>query len=128
MTDIVTITSFAWDLYKTCKESSDEFRRVATEVASLHIILKDTEEFLDEEQRHRTLGDERRARLATILENSFDVLKDLRKQLSSYESLGTHSQRTWDRLRWGLEDVTDVRSRLISANTVLAAFNSSLAT
>lgn len=121
--DIITLSRLAWSIYKTCKESSDDFKRVSTEVASLHVILKETEEFLHEDNG---LSDSRRSRLATLIETSTDVLNDLKKQLSSYESLGTHSQRTWDRLRWGLEDIADVRSRLISVNTTLAAFNSSL--
>lgn len=123
ITDVLTISKLAWSVYKNCKESSDDFRRVSTEVASLHVILKETEEFLNEDN---CLSETRRARLGTLIETSTDVLNDLKRQLSSYESLGTHSQRTWDRLRWGLEDIADVRSRLISVNTTFAAFNSSL--
>lgn len=122
--DIVTISTLAWKTYKTCKGSSDEFKRIASEVASLHCVLKETEELLDEDSG---LSPSRRARLTVILETSSEVLSDLSGQLTKYESLGTHSQRTWDRLRWGLEDVSDVRSRLISVCTMLAAFNSSLA-
>lgn len=123
VTDILTVSSLAWTVYKTCKESSDDFKRVSTEVASLHVILKETEEFLREDNG---LNETRRSRLAMLVELSTDVLNDLKRQLSGYERLGTHSQRTWDRLRWGLEDIADIRSRLISVNTTLAAFNSSL--
>ena len=123
VTDVITLSKLAWNIYKSCKESSDDFKRVSTEVASLHVILKETEEFLNEDSG---LSDTRRARLGMLIETSTDVLNDLDRQLSSYETLGTHSQRTWDRLRWGLEDIADVRSRLISVNTTLTAFNSSL--
>lgn len=128
LSDIIAVSHLAWDVYKICKESSNDFRRISTEVASLHVVLKETEEFLhEEENENRLLNDRRRGRLKTLLDTSTDVLEDLKRQLASYESLGTHSQRTWDRLRWGLEDVADVRSRLISINTMLAAFNSALA-
>ncbi|KAI9813510.1 MAG: hypothetical protein M1832_006308 [Thelocarpon impressellum] len=125
VTDVITISRLAWQIYKTCKESSDDFKRVSTEVASLHVILKETEEFLGDKENG--LSQTRKERLSMLLETAHDVLKDLERQLSSYESLGTHSQRTWDRLKWGLEDVAEVRSRLISVNTTFAAFNSSLA-
>jgi hypothetical protein len=121
--DVVCISTLAWNIYKSCKESSDEFKRVSTEVSSLHVILKETEELLHEDYN---LTDARRFRLTTLLETSGNVLKDLNGQLSKYESLGTQSQRTWDRLRWGLEDVSEIRSRLICVSTMLAAFNSSL--
>lgn len=123
VTDVLALSTLAWNIYKTCKESSHDFKRVSTEVASLHVILKETEEFLHEDNG---LSETRRARLGMLIETSTDVLNDLKRQLSSYETLGTHSQRTWDRLRWGLEDIADVRSRLISVNTTLTAFNSSL--
>jgi hypothetical protein len=122
-TDGVCISTLAWNIYKSCKESSDEFKGVSTEVSSLHAILKETEELLHKDYN---LTDARRSRLTTLLETSGDVLKDLNGQLSKYESLGTHSQRTWDWLRWGLEDVSEARSKLICVSTMLAAFNSSL--
>ncbi|KAI9674531.1 MAG: hypothetical protein M1817_001869 [Caeruleum heppii] len=125
VTDVITVSTLAWKLYKTCKESSDDFKRVSTEIASLHIVLKETEEFLQDKDNGLTKT--RQDRLCTLLETSNEVLKDLDRQLSTYESLGTHSQRTWDRLKWGSEDIAEVRSRMISVNTMFAAFNSSLA-
>jgi hypothetical protein len=71
------------------KESSDEFKRVSTEVSSLHVILKETGKLLHKDYN---LPDARRSRLTTLLETSADVLKDLNGQLSKYESLGTYSQ------------------------------------
>ncbi|KAI9805505.1 MAG: hypothetical protein M1825_000756 [Sarcosagium campestre] len=125
VTDVITISRLAWKVYKTCKDSSDDFKRISTEVASLHVILKETEEFLGE--KDNGLTDARQERLQVLLESATDVLHDLDRLLVGYDSLGTHSQRTWDRLRWGLEDIADVRSRLISVNTTFAAFNSCLA-
>jgi hypothetical protein len=122
--DIITIGTLSWNLYKNCKDSSNEFKRISGEVASLHVVLKETEEYVEET---KGLSPSRDARLVILLDGCKDVLAELERLLNGYESLGTQAQRTWDRMRWGLEDLADVRNRIISNTTLLAAFNSSLA-
>lgn len=121
--DIVVVGTLAWKLYKNCKESSAEFKRISSEVASLHVVIKETEENVNESQG---LSPSREARLTILLDGCKEVLADLDGLLSNYESLGTQAQRTWDRLRWGMAGLADVRSRIISNTTLLTAFNSSL--
>ena len=121
--DIVVVGTLAWKLYKNCKESSAEFKRISSEVASLHVVIKETEENVDESQG---LSPSREARLTILLDGCKEVLSDLDRLLNNYESLGTQAQRTWDRLRWGMAGLADVRSRIISNTTLLTAFNSSL--
>ncbi|KIK61254.1 hypothetical protein GYMLUDRAFT_43314 [Collybiopsis luxurians FD-317 M1] len=122
--DVVVVSKFAWFLYKSCKESSEDFRRLSTEVASLHVVLKETEDTMSE---FTDLDKSREYRLKILTDGCKTTLDDLEKLLNSYESLRTQSQRTWDRMRFGLEDLADVRSRLISQVTLLTAFNSALA-
>lgn len=50
------------------------------------------------------------------------VLIDLQTLVKRYESLGTQSKRTWDRMRWGNEDVAEIRARLTSNISLLTAF------
>lgn len=122
--DLIQISTISWNLYKGCRESSDEFRRISHEVASLHVVVKETEEYLSET---KGLSPTRDQRLAVLVEGTKEVLQDLKKLLDNYESLGTQAQRAWDRMRWGLEDLAEVRSRIISNTTLLTAFNSQLA-
>lgn len=122
--DVLLLSKLAWDVYLDCKEASDDFRRLATEAASLHVVLKETEVYLNE---HQELDPSRKNRLQILTNGCRETLDDLRKLLKKYESLGTQAQRTWDRLRIGLEDLADVRSRLVSNVTMLTAFNSTLA-
>jgi hypothetical protein len=58
-----------------------------------------------------------------VMEECQQVLIDLEKLLNSYESMNTQTQRTWDRFRFGMEDVAGVRSRLISHTTTLGALS-----
>jgi hypothetical protein len=122
--DIILIANLAWNLYKSCKDSSDEFKRISHEVASLHVVLKETEEYLEQS---KGLSPTRDQRLGTLAGGCKDTLSELERLLDSYDSLGTQAQRTWDRMRWGLEDLSEVRTRIISNTTLLTAFNSQLA-
>lgn len=122
--DLLQITRLAWDIYKACRESSEDFRRLSQEVASLHVVLKETEDYMNE---FTDLHTSRRYRLEILTDGCNGTLQDLQKLLNSYESLGTQAQRTWDRMRFGLENLADVRSRLVSNVTLLTAFNSTLA-
>ncbi len=122
VSDFVTVPTFAWTVYKSCKESSDDFRNISTEVASLHVVLKETEECLAE----HILDPDQERRLLVIGKGCNDVLKDLNKLLEKYESLGLQSQRTWDRMMWGLEDISKIRERLIANTNLLTAFNTIL--
>lgn len=122
--DFINVPVLAWSVYKACRDSSEEFQRIAKEVSLLHIALKETQDFMGE---YKMLSPSREERLKTLYEGAYEVLKDLDGHLEKYESLGTAAQRTWDRLKWGLQDVSAIRDRLISITTTLSAFNISLA-
>ncbi|OBT79526.1 hypothetical protein VF21_01313 [Pseudogymnoascus sp. 05NY08] len=122
--DIILLGTLTWKLYKNCKESSAEFNRISSEVASLHVVIKETEEYVSETEG---LSPSRDARLTILIDGCKEVLTELESLLNNYESLGTQAQRSWDRVRWGLEELADARSRIISNTSLLTAFNSSLA-
>ncbi|MCJ1244035.1 hypothetical protein MMC30_001232 [Trapelia coarctata] len=77
------------------------------------------QELLSQQQ----LSPEQQSRLQVVTNGSKDVLHDLDALLKKYESLGTKSQRTWDRVGFGMQDVTNLRLKLISQTTLLDAFN-----
>ena len=64
----------------------------------------------------------RAERLQIIKEGCEKVLVDLQNLVEKYESLGAQSKRTWDRMRWGNEDIAEIRARLTSNISLLAAF------
>ena len=51
------------------------------------------------------------------------MLKDLDGLLVKYESLGTNSRRTFDKMGFGMQDTNGIRLRLISNVSMLDAFN-----
>ncbi|KAI5919667.1 hypothetical protein F4810DRAFT_703441 [Camillea tinctor] len=121
--DLVLASRLAWTVYKACKDSGDNFKRLSGEVSSLHVVLKETEDYLGE---FTSLDASRIYRLKILTDSCYETLKDLEKMLNSYDHLGTQIQRTWDRFRFGLEDLAEIRSRLVSNATLLTAFNSTL--
>ncbi|KAI2608008.1 hypothetical protein GGR54DRAFT_392384 [Hypoxylon sp. NC1633] len=121
--DLVLASKLAWSIYKACKDSGENFKRISNEVASLHVVLKETEDYISE---FSELDTSRKNRLTILTDGCNATLQDLEKLLKTYERLGTQAQRTWDRMRFGLEDFADIRSRLVSSVTMLTAFNSSL--
>ncbi|MCJ1398405.1 hypothetical protein MMC11_001603 [Xylographa trunciseda] len=120
--DFVAVPTLAWQLYKACKDSSDDFKDVADAVASMHIVLKETAEYISSS----SLDQAQQGRLNTVGEGCRNVLRDLEALLEKYKSLGTQSQRTWDRMRWGLEDVTNLKVRLQNSTAMLTALNTAI--
>ena len=94
------------------------FKNISIEVLSLHAVLKEGEEKLP----IHTLPTTKAERLNLIKEGCEKVLIDLQSLVVKYESLGTQSTRTWDRMRWGNEDLAEIRARLTSNISMLTAF------
>ena len=88
------------------------------EVLSLHALLKEGEETLFT----HALSPARADRLQIIKHGCYKVLVDLQGLVKKYESLGTQAKRSWDRMRWGNEDIAEIRSRLTLNVTILTAF------
>lgn len=103
-----------WRIGKTSAES---FRNISEEVLSLHVVLKESQENLLVPPPAPT----REARLRVVLEGCTNVLNDLQTLVKKYEGLGSKSKVTWDRLKWGKENVTEIRARLTSNVALLTA-------
>jgi hypothetical protein len=104
--DFIAVTTLAWQVYKSCKGAPESFGNIHMEVQSLHATLKEAEETvfahplsLAQQERIKIVGD-----------GCYHILDDLEKLVKKYESLGTQSKRAWDRMRWGAEDVAELRA------------------
>ncbi|KAI9859351.1 MAG: hypothetical protein M1813_006688 [Trichoglossum hirsutum] len=95
VSDFIAVGTLAWSVYKSCKEAPNSFNNIHDEVQSLQIVL-------------RAFGD--------------TLEEDLQKIVEKYESLGRQSKRTWDRIRWASQDVSELRSRLIANTNLLNSF------
>jgi hypothetical protein len=68
----------------------------------------------------------RRNRLQILYDGCTSTVQDLETLVNRYDSLGTHAHRTWDRIRFGLQDLFGVLSRLTSSTVLLTAFDATL--
>jgi hypothetical protein len=116
--DFIAIGTLAWKIYKCCKEAPGSFGNISSEVLSLHAVLKEAEETVFAQ----ALSPKRRERLKAVGDGCLRVLNDLDTLFQKYHSLGTQGRRTWDRMRWGSEDLVELRLRLISNTGLLTAW------
>jgi hypothetical protein len=56
------------------------------------------------------------------------VLQQLNKLLIKYQSLGSTRQRTWDRLKWGKENLQEMREKILTHTSSLNLFLATLGT
>ncbi len=122
--DIALVTRSAWRLYKACKESSDEFSRLSGDLMSLHAVLCETQDFMCENSQNIDVS--RRYRLSMLCDSCRSVLDELDVIVTRYESLSTQAQRTWDRVHFGMKDLSDIRNRLVTSVSLLTAFYSAM--
>ena len=97
---------------------------MSTELMSLNAVLGETRDYLAEHGQE--LEDSRKNRFSILMEGCQNSLQDLDALYHRYESLSTQAQRSWDRMRFGLKDLSDVRQRLVSSATMLTSFNTAL--
>ena len=117
--DILAVGQLCWRVYKKCKDSPGNYAELASEVGALHNVMKETEELLSQQALTTKQGN----KLLACRQGCESVLKDLDGLLVKYESLGTNSRRTFDRMGFGMQDMNSIRLRLISNTSLLDAFN-----
>ncbi|KAF7361267.1 ANK-REP-REGION domain-containing protein [Mycena sanguinolenta] len=122
--DIALVTTWTWSIYKSCKESSEDFRKMTGELMGLHAVLCEMKDFMEENGDQ--LEDSRRNRLTILMDGCKSSLQELYDLYTRYESLSTQRQRTWDRMRFGLKNLADVRQRIITSTTALNTFTTAL--
>ncbi|KAL8900047.1 MAG: hypothetical protein Q9207_005885 [Kuettlingeria erythrocarpa] len=116
--DFVAVGTLCWKLYKKCKDSPGAYKELASEVSNLRSVIEELQELLGQQ----SLDDAQLARLQPCKLGCETVLKDLDVLLDKYESLGTKSQKTFDRMGMAKQDLNGIRSRLISNVAMLEAF------
>lgn len=116
--DFVTTGQLAWKIYKSCKDAPESFGHIHTEVLSLHAVLKEVHEAFSQQ----TLSPSRQTSLKYVGDGCRDVLAELQALVEKYHSLGINSKLTWDRMKWGAEDIVGLRARLTSNVGLLTAF------
>lgn len=106
-----------------CKESTGDLRDLSGEVVSLHIVLKETQELVHEND---DLNGNQSSQLEQLTNGCQKVLGDLERLLTKYSTLGLKSRGIWDRMRRQKEDIDNIRARLVSNTAMLSAYNATI--
>lgn len=115
---LVSAANLAWSIYKSCKAAPGSFENISGEVLSLKGLLRQVDETLS---GHK-LSTSTQQRLDDIVKACQATLDDLQSLVKQYESLATKRKRAWDLWNWSENQVSLLRSRLISNVTMLSAF------
>ncbi|KAG0648122.1 hypothetical protein D0Z07_6030 [Hyphodiscus hymeniophilus] len=120
--DFIAVGQLAWQIYGRCKKAPADFKAISTQLISLHIVIKDVNETIEEWD----LPDAKKYDLLRIGEGSKDTLDELDQLLRKYSGLGMKGTRTMDRLRFPRAETAELKSRLESYITMLTSFKTSL--
>ena len=120
--DFMAVGQLAWQVYRKCKTAPSEFKTISSQLISLHIVIKDVNETIEEWE----LPEAKKSDLLQIGEDSKETLNELDQLLKKYSNLGMKSSRTLDRLRYPRADTAELRARLESYINLLTSFKTSL--
>ena len=126
MGDIMAISGLALKVYTAYKDAPDDYRNIADEVDSLHIIIEEATQHFDEST---TLSTKKQQRGKKVLEGCQNVLKDLDALIDTYNALApanananANASQVFRRIKLGTEDIVTLRARLTSNTTLLNSF------
>lgn len=107
---VVGLIALLWDCYNKCKNDSASFYNLHRDLHSLHTTLRLVERYLPDE-----------CDLGAIQIGCNQIVVDIEKVLSGCASLNTTKKKLWHQLKWGFEDIEQLRSRLIAQVSMLNA-------
>ena len=117
--NITEIRPIARSLYQSFFTSSEYFKQVQNELGSLLAILENTEM----NARSHGIDTNCHPQLCDISQNCYRVLGDLQSLKEHFDSVGTQTQCTWERMGLRADDLANIRSRIASYVSMLNLFN-----
>ena len=112
---ITTVRPLARSLYRSLLTSSDQLKSVQDDLARLITLL----EAITEDSTDFSIDCEKEPALCKLAQELDQILGELLKLKEHYDLVGTQTQRTWEREQWRADDLSKIRSRLISTTFAL---------
>ena len=115
ISDIAAIPQLAGRAYSAYKDAPNNYRHISTEEKSLKVLINKTAQYF----RDTPLSDSDWNDGQEVLDGCKNVLKDFNSLIKKYNSLAPeNTNQVFKKVKLGAEDITTLRTRLIS-NTVL---------
>ena len=117
--DILTISNLAITVYTAYKDAPKDYKHIAEEVQSLHIIINKAAQHF----KSTSLSDDDQQQGQEVLKGCQGVLEDLSSVMKKHSSLASSSTgQIFNRAKFGTEDIATLRVRLISNTCLLSNF------
>lgn len=117
--DVASISSLAVNVYTAYKDAPDNYRHISEEVRSLQILLDKAMRQIESP----SLSDSDRREGREVLKGCQSTLEDLSSLIKEYKSLAsTNKSLVFQKVKLGTEDISTLRSRLISNTSLLNGF------
>ena len=135
--DFLPVGKLVWGVYSAYKDAPEQFRNFSQEILALHVVVRKVEDQLGISGPDEAASGSQLPTVATLsmkdkddLKILYDGLKGIMEELDTllkkYERLSENRGIQFDRLKWGQEDLVELRERLRSNITLLTTFNASL--
>ena len=119
--DIMAVSRLALKVYTAYKDAPDDYRNIADEVKSLHIIINKAARHFESTALSNTIQQEGKE----VLEGCQNVFKDLDALIEKYNALApanANTSQVFRRIKLGTEDIVTLRARLTSNTILLNSF------
>ncbi|KAF2739031.1 hypothetical protein EJ04DRAFT_485357 [Polyplosphaeria fusca] len=120
--DILKLCELATRVYKNCRDSTGDFKTLTAESRSLTNLLQDVADKVE----GGSIPESKKQQLFDTYQSCVDVLSELDKVVSHYNSLDSKTKRAWDRVKWDPDRSKALREKLTSTVVMLNSFYSSL--
>ncbi|KAF8455123.1 hypothetical protein BGX38DRAFT_1169192 [Terfezia claveryi] len=127
--DFLAVGKLLWNVYSAYADAPEQFRNFSQEILSLHIVFKKVEDQLCNQGPGNSilrLSARDMDDLKILHDGLQTIMKELDACLKKYQSLMEDHSISFDRLRWGQEDLVGFRERILMHVGLLTAFNTSL--
>ena len=118
-----------WNAYNAYAGAPEQFRSFSQEIWSLHVVFKKAEDQLRNQgfgNNTFSLGTKVTDDLKVLLHGLQTILEELDALLQKYRSLMESHSISFIRFRWGQEDLSGLRKRIVIHVGLLIALNESL--
>ena len=121
--DFMAISGLAVKVYTAYKDAPDDYKHIADEVKSLHIIINQAAAHF----ASTTLSGNNLQEGQEVLKGCLNVLEELDALIVKYNTLASAStsmspSQVLQRLKLSIEDIVTLRARLTSNTTLLSSF------
>lgn len=127
--DFLGVGTLVWNVYSAYTGAPEQFRNFAKEILSLHLVYKKVENQLcNQGSGNETLSlSVKDTHDLKILHDGLQtIMEELDALLKKYQGLVENRSISFDRLRWGQEDLAGYRERVLMHIGLLTSFNTSL--